>query len=144
MIELLVVIGIIGILVSVGTVSFTAAQARSRDAKRRGDLTAIKNALEQYYAENNGNYPLTGECAGYEDYLASGVPIDPKFGFAYADPGGNNLSGGSGGFCDALGSSYCLCVQLEVEGSGNASGRSGSVCNYGGAAKDYFCVSNLQ
>jgi len=56
LIELLVVITIIGILIAAGTVSYTKAQQKGRDAKRKSDLKAIQQALDQYFSQN-GKYP---------------------------------------------------------------------------------------
>lgn len=142
LLELLVVIGIIGILVSIGSVAFTAAQARSRDTKRRGDLDALSKALEQYNAENNGQYPASASCSGLEDYLAGTVPVDPKYGFEYTSVD-NTMSGGTGDYCSV--SAYCICVELEAAGTGNAYvGRSATTCAFTGTDKDYYCVRNLQ
>ena len=55
LLELLVVISIIGILIAISAVGFTTAQKRGRDARRRGDLKAWQDALEQTYAEHT-NY----------------------------------------------------------------------------------------
>src|SRR3990172_9589302 len=46
LIELLVVIAIIGILASFAIASFTSAQAKGRDSRRKADLDAVKKALE--------------------------------------------------------------------------------------------------
>ena len=56
LIELLVVITIIAILIAAGTVSYTKAQQKGRDARRKTDLKTIQQALEQYF-EQNGYYP---------------------------------------------------------------------------------------
>jgi len=56
LVELLVVISIIGILASIGLVSFRSAQFRSRDAQRKSDLKQLTNALELYYSDY-GRYP---------------------------------------------------------------------------------------
>ena len=56
LIELLIVIFIIGILVSLSTISFTNAQKKGRDGKRKTDLKAIQQALEVFY-QTNGGYP---------------------------------------------------------------------------------------
>ena len=63
LIELLVVITIIGILVGAGTVSYTKAQQKGRDARRKTDLKAIQQALDQYFSQN-GKYPA---------YISSGA-----------------------------------------------------------------------
>lgn len=146
LLELLVVIGIIGILVAIGTISYTTAQSRGRDSRRRADLENLSRALEQYYTQNTTSqfsYPNDADCTGYESYLAGSAPTDPKWGFEYADSSANNLSGGSGGFC--VSTAYCICIELEGTGTGNAYGRSGTTCNFSGAgSKDYFCVQNRQ
>jgi len=120
--ELLVVISIIGLIVAVGMVSYSQAQKRGRDARRKEDLKAWQKGLEQYYAENTAY--IVG-CDPGSDFMPGGVPADPKPGFNYAPS------------CTAT--SYCICAGLEISGIGNATNTS---CNY--ASGDYFCVSNLQ
>lgn len=56
LIELLVVISIIAILIAVATVSYTNAQQKGRDNKRKSDLKAVQQALELYF-QQNGKYP---------------------------------------------------------------------------------------
>lgn len=82
LIELLVVIGIIGILSTLGLSSYTKSQQRSRDAKRRADLKTIQNAFEQYYQNSNYVYPTNMNQV--TSYFAGGVvPTDPRSGVAY-------------------------------------------------------------
>ncbi len=56
LIELLVVISIIAILIAVATVSYTNAQQKGRDNKRKSDLKAVQQALEIYF-QQNAKYP---------------------------------------------------------------------------------------
>jgi len=56
LIELLVVISIIAILMAVATVSYTNAQQKSRDNKRKSDLKGVQQALELYF-QQYGMYP---------------------------------------------------------------------------------------
>ncbi|OGK23586.1 hypothetical protein A3A46_04625 [Candidatus Roizmanbacteria bacterium RIFCSPLOWO2_01_FULL_37_13] len=91
MLEMLVVIGIIGILVGMGAVSYSSAQKKARDSKRKLDIGAIKNAMEQYYSLCNGSYPadVGGKvpdiirtepyptCSTQTDIMPS-TPTDPK------------------------------------------------------------------
>jgi len=56
LVELLVVISIIGILAAISTASFTQAQEKARDGKRKADLKAVQQALEVYF-QANGVYP---------------------------------------------------------------------------------------
>lgn len=89
LLELLVVIGIIGILVSLMTVSYSSAQRSARDSRRKQDLTSIQNAMEQYYAQNGYKYPgcsctdgATSCCAAltapFNYFSGTGAaPVDP-------------------------------------------------------------------
>lgn len=56
LIELLIVITIIGILASIGLNSFTSAQKKGRDARRKTHLKQLTDALESYY-NDQGQYP---------------------------------------------------------------------------------------
>lgn len=116
-IELLVVITIIAILTSFGIVSYSSANKRSRDAKRKSDIEAIRQALEMYRADKSF-YPSAGGGDWYNvgsldftSVLVSGylpsMPDDPKTGLDYYYQAAN-LSGG-----DYYG--YCLSASLESE-----------------------------
>ncbi|HSW90060.1 MAG TPA: type II secretion system protein [Patescibacteria group bacterium] len=127
LLELLVVISIIAILIGLSTVSFTTAQKKARNAKRRGDMKAVQNAFEQYNSVN-GTYNATCDTMA-SGSLSAGLPLDPKnvapLTYAYT--------------CAA--STYCVCANLEAE-TGNSDSSS---CTYSGVGtKSYFCVSNLQ
>ena len=56
MIEILIVIAVIGILSTIGTISFSKIQTSSRDTQRLSKVTVIAEALEKYY-DQNGEYP---------------------------------------------------------------------------------------
>ena len=137
LLELLVVIAIMAILISLGVASFSNAQRKSRDSRRREDIKAVQNGLEQYYAQNDANYPTgttmnTVISAAGTEYFPVGEPVDPK--------------GGSYDYtARSDGNTYCICAQLETAGAGNANAAaiSGYTCTYNGT-KNYFCVSNLQ
>ena len=58
LIELLVVMTIIAILIAAVSASFTNAQMKSRDGKRKSDLKSVQQALE-IYMQRNGKYPDT-------------------------------------------------------------------------------------
>lgn len=127
--ELLVSISIIGLLIALATVSFSAAQSGARDSRRRGDLTSLRNAFEQYYSANNA-YPdgvgtLSSELA---PYLPGGLPQDP-------DP-----NPATEYTFESTPTSYCGCVLLEKEDGGNAGAND---CSAPGSG-DYFCIQNLQ
>ena len=60
LIELLVVIAIIGILATISIVSLSNARAKSRDAKRAGDMKQVQTALELFF-NDKGRYPSASE-----------------------------------------------------------------------------------
>ena len=74
LIELLVVISIIAILMAVATVSYTNAQMKGRDNKRKSDLKAVQQALEIYF-QQNGKYPST-ETTGQAGRIKCNVTGD--------------------------------------------------------------------
>jgi general secretion pathway protein G len=111
LIELLVVIVILGILAAIGLRSFRSTQIKSRDARRKEDLSSVARALEAYY-NDQGQYPeggaVTGQilgCAGvgetpvacdwggtFQDYLGTfymaQLPEDPSsYSYFYVSSG---------------------------------------------------------
>lgn len=130
LLEILVVISIIGILIVLGAAAFSVAQQKGRDARRRGDMKAMQNAFEQYYAASGSVY-AAGNCTGMQGQFSSNsLPKDPKPSQDYT--------------CTSTTSTYCACALLDETGSGNANtAGSGGTCSYGGT-NNYYCVSNLQ
>jgi len=133
LLEILIVVALIGILVSIGVVSYGAAQKRSRDSRRRADMHAVQNAMEQYNADN-GAYPATASpaCDPGSTYFPGGIPADPKIGQSYTIA------------CSTAAgvSTYCACGLLEGSAtSGNATAV-GTPCAYGSG--QYYCLGNLQ
>lgn len=59
LLEMLVVIGLIAMLAAVGSISYSTAQKKARDARRQTDVRAIQNAMEQYYSVCGYQYPTT-------------------------------------------------------------------------------------
>lgn len=136
LLELLVVISIIGILISIGTVAFTTAQRSSRDARRKSDVQAMQGAFEQYMGEN-GVYAACSTMAAYDPgngaLMPAGLPTDPK------NTGSYVYNGSTG--CDSTG--YCICALLEGTGDGNANAPTTTNCNYS-AGGNYYCLTDLQ
>ena len=58
-VELLIVIVVIGILASIVLVLYGGAQTRSRDVRRKNDISIIVGYLELYASEHQGLYPIS-------------------------------------------------------------------------------------
>ncbi|MFZ2038372.1 MAG: prepilin-type N-terminal cleavage/methylation domain-containing protein [Minisyncoccia bacterium] len=80
LIEMIVVVGIIGIITGVVFMSLDTARSQSRDKKRIGDVKSIQLALEIYYLKNK-SYPdtLAVLSTGSDKQLPS-VLTDPNGG----------------------------------------------------------------
>ena len=74
LIELLVVIAIIAILSTVALASYSTVRAKGRDARRLGDMRAMRAALEQYY-DSNQTYPVATSSLVSSGFMnAAAVP----------------------------------------------------------------------
>lgn len=84
LVEIVIVIGIMGILSVIIYSSFDTSRAKSRDQKRIADISAIQLSLEQYF-QKNGVYPM-GLSSLVPTYI-SAIPTPPNKG---ESPYGNN------------------------------------------------------
>jgi prepilin-type N-terminal cleavage/methylation domain-containing protein len=128
LLELLVVIGIIGVIMALATVAYSTTQKSGRDSRRKQDLVSMQNALEQYYAANSYVYPTT--CSDASSYLKGSWPTDPS------SPTYTYVTNPA---CTAT--RYCICATME----GGSGGNSGASCNFAiVGAKTHYCIGNLQ
>ena len=90
LLELLIVIVIIGILALIIVPGLASGPKRARDAQRKSDMRAVKNALETYYNDKN-TYPTPTGTNGSTTYFSNlsavltpdylpTVPTDPRSG----------------------------------------------------------------
>jgi len=109
LLEMLVVLGIIGLIMGIAVSSFSTAQKKARDSKRKSDLKTIQNALEQYYSVCGYKYPtpdssklFTVICVNpsIEMLPTTSLPRDPKTDVSYVYTGD--------------GSSYQLCIPVRL------------------------------
>lgn len=119
LLELLVVISIIGILVAIGAASFSVAQRQGRNAKRRGDMKAVQNAMEQCRAAS-ATQSYVGCCSGTTTITCTNM-----------NGGVSNPGGGTGFNYTATPAAptqddYQYCAPLEPAAAGS------------------YCVSELQ
>lgn len=93
LIELLVVIGILAVLLAITLIAINPAKqfAQANNTKRRSDVNAILNAINQYMADNKGTLPTgitttdqevsdTGAnlCAALVPVYIAALPVDPQ------------------------------------------------------------------
>lgn len=95
LIELLVVIGILAVLLAITLIAINPAKqfSQANNTKRRSDINAILNAVNQYQADNHGALPGTipttataigkgvGEvdiCAALVTKYLAALPVDPS------------------------------------------------------------------
>ncbi len=126
LLELLVVLSIMAILVTLSISSFSTAQRKSRDSKRKSDIRQIQGSLEQYYAVCGYKYPTPAggffnsiNCPTPPLSIMPTVPTDPRQTTPYycgPTPSPSN--------CNSNG--YTVCALLEAE------------------TPNSFCVSNQQ
>lgn len=65
LLELLVVIGLIGVLVGFSVASYSSAQKKARDARRKADMRTINSFMEQCYSgSSNFQYPTITASSG--------------------------------------------------------------------------------
>jgi prepilin-type N-terminal cleavage/methylation domain-containing protein len=141
LIEILVVVGIISILIGLGAVSYGTAQKKARDTKRKADLQAIQNSLEQYYSICGFTYPIdsTGgvpkdmatsiSCADPVQTIMTDVPTDPM-GDVYQIIA-----------ADANGTSYQICPPIVRTESGTSYRLETESCT---TVNNTCCVQNSQ
>lgn len=141
LVELLVVVGIIGILASIGVASLNSARQKARDAKRISDVKQMATILE---AEEGGTpnqamvgcaaaFSATSTCTGPGDEVKNNFPNlkDPsaKTGDAACTKGTVDTSvvcnyslANKKGDAAATTADYQLCFNLESGAAGLAKG----------------------
>lgn len=152
LIELLVVIAILGILATIVVASLGGTQARGRDARRKGDLDAIKKALELAKADTTGGsfYPgcnppgtscsPTSTTPVLNPTYIKVVPADPSSGnYIYAPTPGSCTSSS----CTSYDLIACLENKKDPQGLPAPASGPGSSCSDGDATTtgDMYKVS---
>lgn len=129
LLELLVVISIIGILTAIGASAFGVAQRQGRDARRKGDMKAVQNAIEQCYVTGS----TYTNCVADASSRTISVGGTGETAISVTEPASANSYVITG----ASETSYCACAKLDDDDAGNF----GAACE---AGTTHFCVKNLQ
>jgi prepilin-type N-terminal cleavage/methylation domain-containing protein len=85
LVELMIVVAIIGILAAVAIPKFAQMLEKSREGATKGNLGAIRSAVSNYYADQQGWYPITLDTRTYITASAQGGTSLPAFCPTYID-----------------------------------------------------------
>lgn len=101
LIELLVVVAIIGLLLSIISISFSKARQKTRDTKRVSDMKQFKTGLDLYF-QNGSGYPDTAtwnaavgsqlSCNSIVIMTVPRDPLSPTYNYTYT-ASGDSFSG---------------------------------------------------
>lgn len=86
LLEMLVVIGIIAVLVTLGFASYSTVQKKARDSKRQGDLKAAQQVMEQCYSVNTSSYQYQTITVDANSVLSMTCPGNATLTFSIKDP----------------------------------------------------------
>lgn len=90
LIELLVVVVILGILFSIAVASYSSAQGKTRDGRRKGDLDALKKAIELAKSDSTGGFypgcPLSTSSCTLSDTTTTANPSIETAGYIKKTP----------------------------------------------------------
>jgi general secretion pathway protein G len=85
LLELMIVMAIMGILIAIAAPNLKQSIIRAREAVLREDLFQMREAIDQYYADN-GKYPATlGDLINPQDHSKSYLRTIPKDPFTAAE-----------------------------------------------------------
>jgi len=84
LIELLVVISIISVLSSIVFGALNDARTKARDAQRIQSLKEIQKALELYYNDNDGTYPIVDQLLFWDGVISTGSDWSADLGIRLA------------------------------------------------------------
>lgn len=120
-IELMVVISIIAVLFGAGIATYTSANKRSRDARRKSDLEQVRSALEMFRADE-GSYPIQGCIAKCNINVSDLTDIAIYIAELPVDPNGSEYRYQPRNWTSGKAYTYCLYAKLETTTAPDLSG----------------------
>lgn len=80
LIEIIIVLGIIGLLVGLGLPNYKSATVKAKEAVLKENLFILRKLIDQY-AQDKGKYPASLQALVQDSYIRA-VPVDPMTGQA--------------------------------------------------------------
>lgn len=71
LVELMIVVVIIGILAAIAIPKFADMVEKSKEGATKGQLTALRSALQIYYSDNEGKFPNYGTTHSTGDVITT-------------------------------------------------------------------------
>lgn len=75
LIEIIIVLGIIGLLVGLGLPNYKSATVKAKEAVLKENLFILRKLIDQY-AQDKGKYPASLQALVQDSYIRA-IPIDP-------------------------------------------------------------------
>ncbi|HOW85304.1 MAG TPA: prepilin-type N-terminal cleavage/methylation domain-containing protein [Candidatus Aminicenantes bacterium] len=75
LIEIIIVLGIIGLLVGLGLPTYKSATVKAKEAVLKENLFILRRLIDQY-AQDKGKYPASLQALVQDSYIRA-IPIDP-------------------------------------------------------------------
>lgn len=75
LIEIIIVLGIIGLLIGVGLPNYKSATVKAREAVLKENLYILRKLIDQY-AQDKGKYPGSLQALVQDSYIRA-IPVDP-------------------------------------------------------------------
>lgn len=75
LIEIIIVLGIIGLLVGIGLPTYKSATVKAKEAVLKENLFILRKLIDQY-AQDKGKYPASLQALVQDSYIRA-IPVDP-------------------------------------------------------------------
>ena len=79
LIELMIVVAIIGLLSAIAVPKFSDLLVRTREGTTKGNLGRIRSALNIYYSDMEGYYPLSANASNATNWTGLATSLVPKY-----------------------------------------------------------------
>ncbi len=105
LVELMIVVAIIGILAAIATPKFASLMRQTQEGATKGNMAALRSALNIYYGDMEGSYPTAMQALTVNGKYISQLPISNPANYHPAWNGETDVATG-GGINDAGGWAY--------------------------------------